>query len=110
MHISSTNCLNEILGSQPSFFFALEASPNKVSTSAGLKYLGSTRMITFLVFKSYPHSFNPLYYYSKKEELHKLLFGVFRLATYSLTGNKKPGGSNLHPHQSSLIMPIRQGH
>jgi hypothetical protein len=49
MHISSTNCLNEILGSQPNFSFALEASPNKVSTSAGLKYLGLTLMTTFLL-------------------------------------------------------------
>ena len=49
MHISSTSCLNEILGSQPKISFALVASPNKVSTSAGLKYLGLTLMTVLLV-------------------------------------------------------------
>jgi hypothetical protein len=42
----------------------------------------------------------------------QLLFGVFSLATYSLTGNKKPGGSILHPHHQFLkeIGNLLKGH
>jgi hypothetical protein len=32
------------------------------------------------------------YYYTKKEEFMQLLFGNFKLATNSLSGNWKPGG------------------
>ena len=37
----------------------------------------------------------------------QLLFRVFRLATNSLTGNWKPGGSILHPHQLLLRKAIK---
>ena len=32
-----------------------------------------------------------------------------KLATCPLTGGKKPGGSNLHPHQPAYLMSIRRG-
>jgi hypothetical protein len=42
----------------------------------------------------------------------QLSSGSFRLATYSLTGNKKPGGSILHPHQQFFkeIVNLLRGH
>ena len=51
-------------------------------------------------------------YYIRKGEFMQLSFGVFRLATYSLTGNKKPGGSFLHPHHQFLkeIGNLLRGH
>ena len=39
--ISFTSSSRFVVASQPNSFVALEGSPNKVSTSQGLKYLGS---------------------------------------------------------------------
>ena len=39
VHISSTSCSKEVLGTQPNSFLALVASPRSCSTSAGRKYL-----------------------------------------------------------------------
>ena len=54
--MSSTNSLNDIVGSQPNFSFALLGSPNKDSTSAGRKYLGCVLIISLARLRQYPTS------------------------------------------------------
>ena len=49
MHMSSTNCSNDVVGSQPNFSFAFVGSPKSDSTSAGLKYLSSTATTVLLL-------------------------------------------------------------
>ena len=62
--ITSTNWLNVILGSQPSFSFAFDASPSKLSTSVGLKYLSETFIILLPVILSTPSSSIPSPFHS----------------------------------------------
>ena len=52
MTISAHISCAVISGTQPNLFFAFDGSPNNVSTSAGLKYLGSIFIITSPTFNA----------------------------------------------------------
>ena len=57
--ISSISSSRDIFGSQPNSFLALWDSPNKKSTSVGLKYLGSTLITISFVSALLPTSLSP---------------------------------------------------
>jgi len=63
--IIDTSSRNLTLGSQPSFSFALVASPNNSDTSEGLKYFSSTDTRSFPVALSYPFSSIPSPFHSR---------------------------------------------
>jgi hypothetical protein len=57
------------------------------------------------------HIKNIFLYYTKKGEFMQLSLRSFRLATCSLTGSKKPGGRESHPHHLPLRKARKQqGH
>lgn len=60
MIISFTICSKVISGVQPSFCLAFVGSPKRVSTSVGLKYVGSTATIVLLVSVLMPFSLMPV--------------------------------------------------
>ena len=58
--ILTNSSIDVLLEFHPNNLLAFDGSPNKVSTSAGLKYFGSTSINTLPVFLHFPISSTPL--------------------------------------------------
>ena len=97
--MSSTNCLNVILGSQPNFSFAFDASPSKLSTSVGLKYLSETFIILLPVVLSTPSSSIPSPFHSILRPKNGAA-----ISTNSLTECCSPVA--IHNHQVHLAVTL----